>query len=118
MPLWNDWKSVLKPIISDVTRSYNFKLGKTARVMLANIAPGGIIGKHIDQNTSADIPHKIHIPIQTDELAEFYEEDSSYYLQRGYAYEVNNKILHGVKNGSTKERIHLIFDYYDAAKKV
>jgi len=116
LPLWKDWKSLLKPIINEVTRSYNFKQGKTARIMLANIMPGGVIGKHIDQNASADVPHKIHVPLQTDKLAKFYEEDSSYYLEYGYAYEVNNKILHGVKNESNNERIHLIFDYYEAGK--
>ena len=112
--LWKEWKPVLKPIITDVTKQYQFKLGKTARIMLANIMPGGVIGKHIDQNKSADVPHKIHVPIKTDSHAQFFEEDASYYLQRGYAYEVNNKILHGVKNDSTNERIHSIFDYYDS----
>ena len=70
---------------------------------------------HMDENPSAIVPHKIHVPIKTDELAEFIEEKSSYYLKRGFAYEVNNRIAHGVKNKSENERIHLIFDYYDAA---
>ena len=83
--------------------------------MLANICPGGEIGLHIDQNSAADVPHKIHVPVQTDEFSEFIEEESSYYLRRGFAYEVNNKIAHGVKNNSVNDRIHLIFDYYDAA---
>ena len=112
---WPEWREVLEPIIDEVTGQYNFKSGKTARIMLANICAGGEIGMHIDLNPAADVPHKIHVPIKTDELAEFIEEESSYYLKRGFAYEVNNKIAHGVKNNSVNERIHLIFDYFDAA---
>jgi len=113
--LWDEWKDVIEPVIDGVTGPYNFKLGKTARIILANLCPGGEIAIHIDQNPSAEVPHKIHVPIQTDELAEFFEEKSSYYLQRGFAYEVNNRIAHGVRNSSANDRIHLIFDYYDAA---
>ena len=117
-PYWAEWKELIEPIINEVTGQYNFKLGRTARIMLANICAGGEIGMHIDQNPAADVPHKIHVPIKTDELAEFIEEKSTYYLQRGSAYEVNNKIAHGVKNNSKTERIHLIFDYYDAGTGV
>ena len=112
---WPEWKEVVEPIIYQITRQYDFKSGNTARIMLANICPGGEIGLHIDQNSAADVPHKIHVPIKTNELVEFIEEKSSYYLKRGSAYEVNNKIAHGVKNNSADDRIHLIFDYYDAA---
>lgn len=112
---WPEWQALIEPIINEITGQYNFKLGKTARIMLANICAGGEIGLHIDQNAAADVPHKIHVPVKTDEFAEFIEEESTYYLKRGSAYEVNNKIAHGVKNKSANERIHLIFDYYDAA---
>lgn len=114
-PLWDEWKSVLEPVIDGITKLYPFEDGKTARIMLANIIPGGQIGKHVDEYPAADVPHKIHVPLKTDESVYFIEEDSAYYLQRGNAYEVNNKVMHGVMNKSENERIHLIFDYYDAA---
>lgn len=113
--MWQEWKNVLVPVIEGVTRPYGFAQGNTARIMLANICPGGEIGKHIDEHASADVPHKMHVPIKTDESVYFIEEDSAYNLQYGFAYEVNNKIMHGVMNKSANERIHLIFDYYDAA---
>jgi len=114
-PLWDEWKGVLQPAIEDATRIYNFKKGKTARIMLANLQQGGTIMMHVDQNRSADVPHKIHIPIQTAEGAEFYEDKACYFLEKGCSYEVNNKIPHGVRNLSNVDRIHLIFDYYESA---
>lgn len=43
---------------------------------------------------------------------QFVLEDRSYFLERGKAYEVNNRIRHGVTNHSDIDRVHLIFDYY------
>jgi len=102
-------------LIKDVTSAYGYKKGKTARIILAKLYPGSDIGMHVDSYASADVPHKIHIPVQSNPHVRFMEEDSDYYLEPGYAYEVNNKILHGVRNKSAVERIHLIFDYYEAA---
>ena len=42
-------------------------------------------------------------------------EDEVAYLPRGAAYEINNKLLHGGCNRSSIDRIHLIFDYFEAA---
>lgn len=114
---WPTWSHLIEPIIGAATACYGYAHGRTARIMLANIRPGGRINRHIDQMTSADIPHKIHVPIQTHPKVRFFEANASYYLKRGLAYEVNNKIMHGVDNGSIFDRIHLIFDYFDAPPK-
>lgn len=114
--LWPDWEALIRPIIGLVTQGYGYHHGRTARIMLANVRPGGIISRHVDQMASADVPHKIHVPVITHPKVRFFEGEAAYFLQRGLAYEVNNKIPHGVQNGSTLERVHLIFDYYDCAE--
>lgn len=113
-PLWESWKEYIEPIIDVVTKPYEYDGGRTCRIMLASVIPGGVIDMHIDHNSSADVPHKIHVPLQTTPEAYFFEGQNRYYLERGKAYEVNNKIPHGVRNESQQERIHLIFDYFNA----
>jgi len=112
---WPDWRTLIEPIILAATRCYEYADGQTARIMLANVAPGGRIDRHVDEMASADLPHKIHVPIQTHPKARFFEGNAVYHLRRGFAYEVNNKIPHGVDNGSEAERVHLIFDFYDGS---
>lgn len=113
--LWSDWERTIQPVIDQVTRPYQYKQGRTARIMLARLAAGGQIDLHVDRHPAADGPHKIHVPLQTHPKVEFWEEDASFYLAPGHAYEVNNKIMHGGANKSDEDRTHLIFDYYDAA---
>jgi hypothetical protein len=84
--------------------------------MFAKLYAGCGIALHVDQNPSADIPHKIHIPLVTSPDIEFYEAKSTYHLGEGFAYEVNNKIPHGGMNKSSVDRIHLVFDYYPAGQ--
>lgn len=113
-PIWDDFQNTISPIIKEATKWYKYQNGKTARIMLARLLPKSVIEPHIDAQKSADVPHKIHVPIFTNPKVEFFEDDKPYYLEAGQAYEVNNKIPHGVSNQSDLKRIHLIFDYYDA----
>ena len=115
-PLWSDWEAVVQPVIDEATAGYRYAHGQTARIMLARLLPKGSIGKHIDQNASAEVPHKIHVPIVTNDQITFVEEDTEYHLEACTAYEVNNRIPHAVTNGSNQPRVHLIFDYYDQAE--
>ena len=36
------------------------------------------------------------------------------YLEKGYIYEINNALVHGVENNSNEDRIHLIIDFIDS----
>ena len=114
-PLWDEWAPVIQPVIEQVTQPYQYKQGKTARIMLARLAAGGQIDLHVDRHPAADVPHKIHVPLQTNPKVEFWEDEAVFYLEPGRSYEVNNKIKHGGANRSDEDRVHLIFDYYNAA---
>jgi hypothetical protein len=112
-PLWAEWKGLLEPVLTQATAEYGYARGAYPRVMLARMAPGGVIQPHRDQNPAAKWPHKIHVPIQTSEKVIFYVDGVGYHLPESEAAEVNNMGLHSVANGGDTDRIHLIFEYYD-----
>ncbi len=113
LPVWDKWKDKLLPVMNEVTQHYGYTNGFYPRVMLAKLPPGAKIPPHIDGNILQNRPHKIHIPIQTNPDAWFFQSSKKYNLKEGYAYEVNNATLHAVKNDGNCDRIHLIFEYLE-----
>ena len=112
-PLWSEWQGLLEPVLSQATAAYGYQRGDFPRVMLARMAPGGVIHPHRDQNPAAKWPHKIHIPLLTNDKVTFFVDGTGYHLTEGEAVEVNNMGVHAVENRGTTDRIHLIFEYYD-----
>jgi hypothetical protein len=112
-PLWNEWSELLLPVLRQATAAYGYANGEFPRVMLARLAPGGIIHPHKDASPSAKWPHKIHVPLQTNDGVTFFIDDKPYHLQEGEAVEVNNMAKHAVENRGQTDRIHLIFEYFD-----
>ncbi len=112
-PLWEEWRPILEPVLRAATAPYGYARGGFPRVMLARMAPGGVIHPHRDENPAAKWPHKIHVPIQTNPDVTFFVDGKGYQLAEGEAVEVNNMGVHAVANRGTNDRIHLIFEYYD-----
>ena len=112
-PLWAEWKSLLQPVLDAAVKPYGYARGVFPRVMLARMAPGGIIQPHRDNMPAALWPHKIHVPLLTNDKVGFYIEPNTYHFPVGHAVEVNNLGVHAVKNEGDTDRIHLIFEYYD-----
>jgi aspartyl/asparaginyl beta-hydroxylase (cupin superfamily) len=99
--------------LNQATAAYGYVRDAFPRVMLARMAPGGVIHPHRDQNPAAKWPHKIHVPLLTNDDVIFYVDGTGYHLAEGEAVEVNNMGLHAVENRGKADRIHLIFEYYD-----
>jgi len=112
-PLWPEWRGLLEPVLRQATRPYGYAQGAFPRVMLARMPAGTVIYPHRDANPAAKWPHKIHVPLQTDERVVFFVDGVGRHLAEGVAVEVNNMGVHAVKNESDQDRIHLIFEYYD-----
>jgi len=112
-PLWSEWSELLLPVLTEATKPYGYSRGAFPRIMLARMAPGGIIHPHKDASPSAKWPHKIHVPLQTNEGVIFFVDDKPYHLAEGEAVEVDNMGKHGVENRGSTDRIHLIFEYFD-----
>jgi len=116
LPIWDKYRAAIEPIMDSITPWYGYKNGENCRIMLAKLKAGKEISLHVDGQRASDVPHKIHVPLITHPDVKFWEEDESIHLPRGAAYEVNNKVMHGGINGSGIDRVHLIFDYFDAGQ--
>ena len=112
-PIWEQWKDRILPIIEKAVEPYGYQNGVFSRIMLAKLKAGGDIKTHIDGNKAATFPHKIHIPIQTNDKVLFFVNPKLYHFETGKAYEVNNLAAHYVENGGNTDRIHLIFEYFN-----
>lgn len=112
-PLWRDWRPLIEPVLAAATAPYGYARFDYPRIMLARMAPGGVIQPHRDANPAAKWPHKIHVPLVTNDQAIFFVDGVAYHFAEGEAVEVNNMATHAVQNRGTSDRIHLIFEYYD-----
>jgi len=112
-PLWADWRDRIEPLMARVVAPYGYAHGVFPRVMLARMAPGGRIHPHTDNAPAASWPHKIHVPIQTNDQVQFFIGPEVHRFGEGQAVELNNLGTHAVSNDGDSERIHLIFEYYD-----
>lgn len=112
--LWPQWRAALEPVLAAAVAPYGYARGVFPRVMLARMAPGGVILPHQDAMPAAKWPHKVHVPLVTNEDVIFRCGDEYRHLKEGVAVEVNNMGVHAVKNDGPTHRTHLIFEYYDA----
>lgn len=110
---WSEWRGLLEPVLAQATQAYGYRRAAFPRVMLARMAPGGIIKPHVDANPAAKWPHKIHVPLRTNPQVGFLVGDRVHHFPEGEAVEVNNLGMHAVRNDGGTDRIHLIFEYYD-----
>jgi hypothetical protein len=111
---WSDWRGVLEPVLAQAVRSYGYGRGVFPRVMFARMPPGSMIQPHIDTNPAAKWPHKIHVPMSTNAGVISCFGGREHHFPAGEAVEVNNLGPHWVRNAGDTDRIHLIFEYYDA----
>ncbi len=113
-PAWAQWRGLLEPVLAQAVRGYGYARGVFPRVMFARMPPGGVILPHIDANPAAKWPHKIHVPVTTNAAVVSYFGGGEHHFPPGEAVEVNNLDRHWVRNGGAADRVHLIFEYYDA----
>lgn len=111
---WPAWRGVLEPVLAAAVRDYGYGRGVFPRVMLARMPPGAVIPKHSDTGPSAKWPHKIHVPLTTNPRVICLFGGEEHHFAPGEAVEVDNIGPHWVRNDGDTDRIHLIFEYYDA----
>lgn len=113
-PAWPQWRHLLEPVLGEAVRSYGYARGAFPRVMLARMPPGSVIRPHIDDQPAARWPHKIHVPLATNPDVVCFFGGREHHFAPAEAVEVNNLGPHWVRNGGRTDRIHLVFEYYDA----
>lgn len=112
-PIWEEWKDSLLPIMEQAAASLGYTDCRFPRVMLAKLPAGSNIFPHTDRKASHYI-HKIHVPLITNPGTMFHVGDQTMHIPAGEMYEVNNKRNHAVDNNGEIDRIHLIFECYNA----
>ena len=113
-PAWSYWRGLLAPVMAAAVAPYGYARGLFPRVMLARMAAGGVIQPHVDALAAAKWPHKIHVPLVTNPQVVSHFGGAEHHFAVGEAVEVNNLAPHWVRNEGASERVHLIFEYYDA----
>jgi hypothetical protein len=107
---WVNLEPILLAIMDQATEHLNYKNRYYPKVMLAKLPVGSFIPPHVDGDSKGYVPHKIHIPIQTNNACFFFLDSTKYHFEESYAYEVNNGRKHSVVNSGDTDRIHLIFE--------
>lgn len=116
-PAWAGWRRLLKPVLAEAVRDYDYARGAFPLVMLARMPSRGAIQPHIDAAPAAKWPHRIHVPLTTNAAVTAVFGGQEHYFPPDRAVEVNNLAPHWVRNGGDTDRIHLVFDYYDVAQR-
>ncbi|WP_052245504.1 aspartyl/asparaginyl beta-hydroxylase domain-containing protein [Halocynthiibacter namhaensis] len=115
LPDFEDWKALLCPICDQAIVSYGYKDPQLSKVMLTQLPAGTHIKPHTDARAGNLYTHKIHVPLVTHRDVLFYSRGVPFHIPLGEAWEVNNVDMHSVWNQSRIDRVHLIFEIYDAA---
>lgn len=103
-------KPILDNIVSDIKNFYGYENLKLTNVIFTELRKGGIIPEHVDEGKMLTSNHRIHIPIISHPDVKFVLDHKDYYLEPGHGYEINNQIIHEVRNESDIDRVHMIID--------
>jgi len=117
-PAWAAWREPVMRVIEQAIVPFGYARPVFPRIMLARMAPGGVIHPHVDANPAALWPHKCHVPLTTNPRCLFLAGGEWQHLPAGHAVEVNNMDMHAVRNEGDADRIHLIFEVYDPDQPV
>ena len=110
---WDNFKELLLPLMDSVTENLKYKNRYYPKVMLAKLPVDNFIPPHVDGDSKGYVPHKFHIPIETNDACFFFLDSVKHHFKEGYAYEVNNGKTHSVINSGKTDRIHLVFECLD-----
>ena len=100
----------LGKIISQVKNFYGYENLKLTSVLFTELKKDGKIPEHTDTGPMLTTNHRIHIPIFSDPAVKFTLDHKDYYLEPGHGYEINNQLIHEVRNESDVDRIHMMID--------
>ena len=114
-PAWLVWQRYLLPVMAQAAAPYGYAEPVYPKAMLARLAAGRGIDRHVDAEAANPFVHKIHVPLRTDPRALLIVDDDALHVEAGHAWEINNLAPHGAFNGGNRDRIHFIFEVYEGA---
>lgn len=81
----------------------------TLKIRVLKLRAGKSIGEHVD-NFQTDNVIRLHIPVVTHPLVEFWLDSEQYFFPIGKLYYLNVSKRHKVVNKSHVDRVHIVFD--------
>ena len=128
-PSYEIYKELVDPIEIFIRRQFEQTLkakrlrkkhgrGYFIRMILVKLLANGSIPHHVDQGETLSKSHRMHLPIITNEQNLFSVGDTEMHMKAGELWEINNRREHGVVNGGSEDRTHLIIDYVLAGEKI
>ena len=128
-PSYEIYKELVDPIETFIRRQFEQTLkakrlrkkhgrGYFIRMILVKLLANGSIPHHVDQGETLSKSHRMHLPIITNEQNLFSVGDTEMHMKAGELWEINNRREHGVVNGGSEDRTHLIVDYVLAGEKI
>ena len=128
-PSYEIYKELVDPIEIFIRRQFEQTLkakrlrkkhgrGYFIRMILVKLLANGSIPHHVDQGETLSKSHRMHLPIITNEQNLFSVGDTEMHMKAGELWEINNRREHGVVNGGSEDRTHLIVDYVLAGEKI
>ncbi|TMW67125.1 hypothetical protein Poli38472_012241 [Pythium oligandrum] len=118
LPLYATYKQWLEPIFATM----HVHPDQVVRCLFARMPGETLIPPHHDNGPWVSKTHRMHVPILTYADVEFksgglVDSMTRYAFNEGTIVELNNAAKHSVWNPSKRHRIHLIFDYVEAAQQ-
>lgn len=100
-------KNLVSPIIKDLEKMHNGKVGK---VVFIKLPPFKNVDKHKDFGGYLESVRRHHIPIITNDNVSFVIDGERKFMGVGEIWEVNNNKMHQVWNEGETDRVHLLID--------
>jgi hypothetical protein len=86
------------------------------RCLLARLPAGAVVAPHVDRAPYFAKTLRLHVPVETHEVAWMYCAGESYVMRLGEVWVLNNVAMHGVWNAHAhRSRTHLIADFLPTA---
>ena len=87
--------------------------GRIHTAILIKLPAGAVIPTHRDAAPHFKLYRRIHVPIVTNPQCLFTVGSKTIHMKTGELWEIENDTqLHGVVNGGTEDRVHLLIDYF------
>lgn len=106
-PLYTSFNFYLSNLYKFLEEYYD---GIIYKIILTELKPYTCIPSHSDIGFSLIVPHRVHIPIITNNNVIFGCGETVLNMVLGNTYEINNQAEHFVENRSCESRVHLIID--------
>lgn len=110
-PQWHAMRDVIEPLVDQALAPIRTEDGLVTRIALVELAPGGRIAPHTDDQLAANWMHRIHVPLVSPPGVQYRIDGRRLVMKVGRAYDFNNRKTHSVANRSTRPRVNLLVDY-------